>query len=471
MKRVGNLYSSITKFNNLLLAAKKAQRCKRLSKYSTYKPMFHTKFRWFATRFLTVLLTGLLAIVLGSCRASLRTSAPDPQSLTLMGTITGKGIQDIQQTIAPFSDRSGIRITYQGTDALTTLLPLQIAAGNPPDLALFPQPGLMGDLVAEQALIPLESLVDPQLLDNALTPQWRFLGKIGEHTYGLPVRAYLKGLVWYVPQRFAEKGYEVPQSWAELEALTQQIIADGETPWCLGVESGEASGWVGTDWVEDILLRQSGEETYDRWVTHAIPFTDPAVANAFATFGHLVLNPKAVLGGKVGILSTNYGDAPLGLFQDPPGCYLHTQANFIPAFFPEEVNREAVDFFPLPGFTRAADASRLVVGAVQLGVLRDTPAVRSFLEYWLTPEPHKIWAGLGEHLSPYRDVAITDYPDRLSQKEAEILKSADILRFDASDAMPSAVGTGSFWAGMVDYLSGVELNTVLKDIDASWPRS
>jgi alpha-glucoside transport system substrate-binding protein len=429
------------------------------------------KFRGLASRWLTLLLTGLLAIVLGSCGASLGNSAPDPLSLTLMGTITGQGIQDIQQVVAPFSDRSGIRVNYQGTDALTTLLPLQVAAGNPPDLALFPQPGLMADLAAEQALIPLESLVDPHLLDTALSPQWRALGKIGENTYGLPVRAYLKGLVWYLPQRFAEKGYKVPQSWAELEALTQHIIAEGETPWCLGVASGEATGWVATDWVEDILLRQSGEDTYDRWVTHAIPFTDPAVEKAFATFGNIALNPKAVLGGKVGMISTSYGDAPLGLFRDPPDCYLHTQANFIPAFFPEGVNQEAVDFFPLPGFTETGDPSRLVVGAVQLGVLRDTPAVRSFLEYWLTPEPHKIWAGLGGHLSPYRDLAPTDYPDRLSQKEAELLKTANVLRFDASDAMPSAVGTGSFWTGMVDYLSGVELQTVLRDIDASWPPS
>ena len=419
-------------------------------------------------RLLTVLLTSFLALFLGACSASI---PPDSQSLTLMGTLTGKGIQDIEQVVAPFSDRSGIRVNYQGTDALTTLLPLQVAAGNPPDLSLFPQPGLMRDLVTEQALIPLESLVDPQLLETALTPQWRSLGKIGEKTYGLPVRAYLKGLVWYLPQRFAEKGYKVPRSWQELEALTQQIIANGETPWCLGVESGEATGWVATDWVEDILLRQSGEDTYDRWVSHAIPFTDPAVEKAFATFGKIALNPKAVLGGKVGMLSTSYADSPLGLFRDPPACYLHTQANFIPAFFPGDVNLEDVDFFPLPGFGGTADPSRLVVGAVQLGVLRDTPAVRSFLDYFLTPEPQKIWAGLGEHLSPYRDVESTDYPDRLSQKQADLLKDADILRFDASDAMPSAVGTGSFWTGMVDYLSGVELKRVLREIDASWPRS
>ncbi|MGA0199249.1 MAG: ABC transporter substrate-binding protein [Prochlorotrichaceae cyanobacterium] len=419
-------------------------------------------------------LTCLLAVCLVACtpadpQNALGTDPRRSETVTMLGTLTGKGIEDIQAVVAPFSDRSGITVDYQGTDAFTTLLPLQVAAGNPPDLALFPQPGLLKDLVTENALIPLESLVDEQALASALTEQWRSLGKIGEQTYGLPLRVYLKGLVWYLPQRFEDKGYEVPQTWEALESLTQQMIAEGETPWCLGLESGEATGWVGTDWVEDILLRQAGAETYDRWLNHEIPFTDPAVEKAFQTFGTIALDAQAVLGGKVGVLSTSFADSPLGLFRNPPGCYLHNQSNFISAFFPPQTNLEEVDVFRLPSFTTTADPSPIVVGAVQLGVLRDTPAVRSFLAYLLTPEPQRIWVGLGDHLSPYREVDISAYPDRLSQKEAKILKSAQTVKFDASDAMPSAVGTGSFWAGIVDYLSGVNLKTVLQEIDASWP--
>ena len=176
------------------------------------------KFRAF-----TVLWTIVLLICLAACQTKTAPQAEASKSVTVLGTLTGKGIQEIQTVVAPFSDRTGIHIDYQGTDAFTTLLPLNVAAGNPPDIALFPQPGLMKDLAAQHALIPLESLVDPKLLENALTDQWQALGKIGEHTYGLPLRAYLKGLIWYRPDRFREKGYSVPQTWEALQALSQKI--------------------------------------------------------------------------------------------------------------------------------------------------------------------------------------------------------------------------------------------------------
>ena len=50
---------------------------------------------------------------------------------------------------------------------------------------------------------------------------------------------------------------------------------------------------------------------------------------------------------------------------------------------------------------------------------------------------------------------------------------AETARFDASDLMPSAVGGGSFWTGMVDYTRNgpSSLDGILAEIDASWPAS
>ena len=50
-------------------------------------------------------------------------------------------------------------------------------------------------------------------------------------------------------------------------------------------------------------------------------------------------------------------------------------------------------------------------------------------------------------------------------------EQATAVRFDGSDLMPGEVGAGSFWKGMTDWVSGAaDLDTVLKQIDDSWPK-
>jgi alpha-glucoside transport system substrate-binding protein len=35
--------------------------------------------------------------------------------------------------------------------------------------------------------------------------------------------------------------------------------------------------------------------------------------------------------------------------------------------------------------------------------------------------------------------------------------------------MPGGVGSGTFWTGMVDWVSGKDTATMLAEVDASWP--
>ncbi len=218
-----------------------------------------------------------------------------------------------------------------------------------------------------------------------------------------------------------------------------------------------------------ILLRQAGPAVYDQWVSHEIPFADPQIKAAFETFGTIARNPQAVLGGTTGVISTSFGEAPRPLFDDPPGCYLHRQASFIVEFLPDRVDLSRdIDVFALPPID-PAQGQPVVIGGILFGVFNDTPAVRALMAYLATPEPHTIWAGLGSYISPHRQVSLDAYPNDLTRKPAEILQRADVLRFDGSDLMPGAVGTGAFWSGMVDYVDGQDLTTVLDHMDAAWP--
>ena len=236
------------------------------------------------------------------------------------------------------------------------------------------------------------------------------------------------------------------------------------------MESGKATGWVGTDWVEDIMLRTTSPETYDKWISNELPFTDSTVKQAFEHFGEIALNPDYVRGGTVGILSTSFGDASISLFDDPPGCYLHRQATFIEAFFPDSVDPNTdVDVFPLPTINADYGLPILIAGDI-FAMINDTSEARALMKYLVTVQPHNIRAKLGSYISPHSQVELSQYPDTITKLQAEILLNADVVRFDGSDMMPGAVGAGSFWMGMVDYIGGTDLDKVLFSIQKSWPQ-
>ena len=391
------------------------------------------------------------------------------KQVTILGVIVGEQQRKLEQALAPFTEKTGIEIVYEGTDTFATTLPIRVDSGNPPDLAMFPQPGLMADFALEGKLIPLNNFMTPEQLQSAYADSWLDLGSVDDTLYGVWYRASVKSLVWYNPKIFEKNGYEIPQTWSEMLTLSERLVAEGKTPWCLGMESGDATGWVGTDWVEDIMLRTAGASTYDRWITHEIPFTDNSVKNAFEIFGKIARNENYVYGGMVGVLSTPFGDSIQGLFGDNPSCYLHRQANFIASFLPEDINQaEDVAIFPLPSINSEQGLPILVAGDV-FAMFNDTPEARQLMEYLASEVPHEIAAGLGGYISPRSNIDLELYPDELTKKQAQILTDAEVIRFDGSDMMPGAVGTGTFWSGMVDYVGGTDVDRVLENIESSWP--
>jgi alpha-glucoside transport system substrate-binding protein len=255
----------------------------------------------------------------------------------------------------------------------------------------------------------------------------------------------------------------------ELNALTDQIVADGGTPWCIGLGSGGATGWPATDWVEDLLLRTQTPDVYDGWVTNEIPFNDPRIVAAIDEFGYFARNDAYVAGGAGAVASTDFRDSPKGLFSSPPQCYMHRQASFIPAFFPEgTVVGEDADFFYFPSYADK-DLGNPVLGAGTLwAITNDSPAAHALIEFLKPPEAHEIWMARGGFLTPLKSVDSSKFSDEATAKMNDILLGATTFRFDGSDLMPGGVGAGSFWTGMVDYAGGAPATEVADEIQQSW---
>ncbi|MBC7223543.1 MAG: carbohydrate ABC transporter substrate-binding protein, partial [Anaerolineae bacterium] len=386
--------------------------------------------------------------------------------VTVLGVWGGEELDNFREVVYPFTEKTGIGMAFEGTRDLAAVLTTRVQAGNPPDLAILPNPGQMVELAKQGKLVDISTFMDMDTLKQDYAQSWLDLASYEGKLYGIFYKAADKSLVWYNPKAFAAKGYEVPTTWDEMIALSDQIVADGGVPWCLGIESGAASGWPATDWIEDIMLRTAGPEVYDKWVAHEIPWTDPAVKTAWEYFGQIARNEQYVYGGTTGVLTINFGDSPAPLFDDPPGCYMHRQASFITGFFPEGVTEEDYAFFPFPQIDPQWGTPALG-GADLIVMLNDTPEARELMKYLASPEAQEIWAAKGGFLSPNKRVSLDVYPDATTKAIAEALVSAEVFRFDASDLMPAAVGAGSFWKGTLDYVAGEDLDTVLETIEAT----
>ena len=383
------------------------------------------------------------------------------QTLSITGPWTGKDKELVESVIAYFEAATGATVRYSGSDSFEQDVVISTQAGTPPNLAVFPQPGLAADMASQGFLEPLSQDTADWLVENYAAGQsWvdlsSYPGPDGKMAlYAFPYKIDVKSLVWYSPAAFDEMGYEIPQTLEELKALTEQIVADGATPWCIGLGSGAATGWPATDWVEDLMLRTQPPEVYDQWVTNEMLFTDERVVNAIGEYGWFARNPDFTPGGPEAVVSTDFRDSPAGLFSFPPECFLHKQATFIPTFFPEgtELGLDA-DFFYFPAYENE-DLGQPVLGAgTLLGITEDSEVTRGFIDFLKTDIAHEIWMAQSGFLTPLTSANKDAYANDTLKSLGEILTSATTFRFDGSDLMPSEIGADAFWSAMVAYTGG-----------------
>ncbi|GMQ98846.1 MAG: ABC transporter substrate-binding protein [Acidimicrobiia bacterium] len=394
---------------------------------------------------------------------------------------TGDEGASIQATFDVYNEATSGTVTYEGSDDFEAQLRIRVDGGNPPDIAITPQPGSICVFADAGEIVALEDMgMDIGALEAAHGTYFMNLGKCadGKH-YSIPTNANYKSIVWYNKPAFETAGYAIPTTWDEMVALSTQIVADGSTPWCIGLGSDAATGWPGTDWIEDIMVRTAGADVYNQWTSNELPFTDPAVQLAFDTFGEIMFGEGFVLGGADGVAAIDFRDAPDPMFNTPPACLMHRQASFISNFFPEgvELGTDAA-FFNFPAIDTSLPAAAMGGGELAM-VFNNRPEVAAALLAYSQPALQCIQAsGAGvpgiERISANAGTDVSCYTTDTVKLQASAVAAAlagDGFVFDGSDLMPPAVGQGSFWTGMVDWTRGTPTAEILTTIQDSWPSS
>ena len=385
-----------------------------------------------------------------------------------------------EQSWSEFESCTGIDIVYEGSDQFEAQLPTRIAGGNAPDIAFIPQPGLLAKLVSDGGpVVAPEGTVSN--VDTYWNPAWKSYGTVDGTFYAAPLGSNMKSFVWYSPTTFAANGYTVPPTWDALWALSDQMVADGVKPWCGGLESGGATGWPATDWLEQIMLRMYGGEVYDAWVNHELLFESPEVNAAMDVLAGWMKNPDYVNGG-FGNVQTIASTA----FQDAGGpilkgeCGMLQQASFYANFWTNfqegaTVGADGDAFaFYLPAIDEATAPQPVVGGGEFVAAFADRSEVVAVQNYLSSAEFATSKAALGTWVSANSGVPLDTYADgSIDQLSAQYLTDlGGTFRFDASDLMPAAVGAGAMWTEMTAWFAEDKPTAeVLKAIDAAWPTS
>jgi len=391
------------------------------------------------------------------------------------GSITADEGEQLKASWKDFTTCTGATVAYRGDKNFEQQIVVQAKSGNAPNVAIVPQPGLVKTLFATGKVVEAPASVAANV-DKYWDKGWKSYGTIDGKFYAAPLGANVKSLVWYSPKMFKAKGYEVPTTWDDMIKLSDKIVASGEKPWCAGIESGAATGWTATDWLEEVVLRQAGPDVYDQWVSHKVKFADAPIAKALATVGSIWKNPKYVnagIGDVSSIATTSFNNG--GLPIQSGKCYLHQQANFYGTNF-----KGTPTFSPtgdLYAFYEPAMGDKfgkpVEVGGEFVEAFSKNPEVQAFQWYLTTSH----WANNQSKVSKSRVSAnkgldVKNVADPINKLSVQILQDPKtVSRFDASDQMPAAVGAGTEWKQLTNWITGQDDATTLSAIDGSWPAS
>ena len=419
--------------------------------------------------------SGSAAALTGDCAKFQPYAGHSGTKVTMFASILSPESDNLEKSWADFSKCTGIKISYEGSNDFESQLPVRVSGGNAPDFAIIPQPGLLAQMVKSGKVVkpPAETVAN----EDKWSPVWKTYGSVNGTFYAAPMSANMKSLVWYSPKAFTAAGYEVPKTWADMMALSDKIAKAGTSkPWCGGIGSGTATGWPATDWLEEIVLGTYGGEVYDQWVNHQVKFSDEKITTAMQTLAGWMQNPAWVNGG-IGdvksIATTTFQDAGAPILAGK--CAMLQQASFYKAQWPAGTKVAAdgdIFAFHLPA-VNPSTPNPVEGGGEFLAAFSSKPEVQAVQNYLSSSDwaSSRVKAATG-WVSANQGVDKSLYTDPIDKLSADALTDPSAtFRFDGSDLMPAAVGSGQEWKSLTAWFAeGQSIQRVAADIDAAWPQ-
>jgi alpha-glucoside transport system substrate-binding protein len=390
----------------------------------------------------------------------------------VFGPVVDEPGRILADTLRDAGAGSGVTLRYVGVSSFNEQLEDRLERGDRPGIVLLSQPGLLDDLAARGVLAPVPDGVAATISSSYPADLVALTRTAEGEPAGVWLTVDVKSLVWYRPDEFDRRELAVPRTLDELAALSERVRtdSDGVAPWCLTMEAGASTGWVGTDWVEDYVLRRVGADGYQRWTDGQIPFGDPRIVAVFDELDTLLRRPGAVHGGRRSVLSVPWERTADELTADAPDCLMVHQGDFLRRELPAGtmIGPDGdVDIFQLPG-TDTSTPPPLIVGGMLATPLDGSTAVATAMSILAGIDVATRLDRTGQFISPHLGVEPSTIDDAATARLLDLVAASGDIRFDGSDLMPAAVGTGTFWTGMRNFFAGSPTRSVVDEIDAGW---
>ncbi|MFF4087147.1 ABC transporter substrate-binding protein [Streptomyces nigra] len=377
----------------------------------------------------------------------------DGETLEVAAVWTGTEQANFKKVLAEFEKRTGATVKFvPAQDPIINFLGSKVAGGQPPDIAMLPQPGAIKQAVDKKWAKPLGAEALKELQEN-YSQGWQDIGKVDGKQYGVYYKAANKSLIWYNAQAFENAGAAEPKTWDELLTTAQTVYDSGVTPFSVG----GADGWTLTDWFENIYLSQAGPEKYDQLAKHEIKWTDPSVKDALTALAQVWGKKDYVAGGAKGALQTDFPTSVTQTFTggDQPKAAMVYEGDFAQVNITQAKADVGTDAKVFP-FPTVGDTAPVVSGGDAAVVLEDSKAAQALATFLASPDAATIQAKLGGYLSPNKSVDNAAYPNEVQRRMAKALIDAgDDFRFDMSDQAPQAFGGTpgkGEWKALQDFL-------------------
>jgi alpha-glucoside transport system substrate-binding protein len=383
------------------------------------------------------------ALALGACGGGDDEGTQEGDGeVTIFSLWGGSEEAAFKKVLTQFTEDTGINTKYEAARDFLPVIRTRLNAGNPPEVGILPRPGFVDELARDDALIPLEDLgLDVDAINENYGDTWIDLATFEDTTYGVVAKANSKSTVWYKPTSFRENGFEIPETWADLETIVKGYKDKGETPWAVGAQ-GRDSSWTLTDWFEQIYVRTAGGDNYDKLFSGELAFNDATVKEALNEMLKHV-NDENVLRGIDGALSFSFQDGITRVFGKNPQAEMYMLGGFVGGIAiganPDLKPGTDIDFFPFPTI-KEEHGNPLVGSGDVAAAFVNNEDVAKLIEYLSTPEAGRIWVSTGAIVSPNKAVTEADYPNELVSKEAQQVVNAESFRFDGSDLLPGTLG-------------------------------
>ena len=390
---------------------------------------------------LTVLITTIFSLF-----------ANDPPEVVIIGPEFHEQ-QYFVEELNIIANELGIKIKYElVSDAETFIIDNPNSSSS---IAIIPNPQGVVNLAERKLIYSLDDvLVDNNSIFNLYPNHLISIVSHEDSIYGGWTRLFPNSLIWYDISKFEQHNVTFDSFETLLEG-TKKIADNGISPWCANSESSASTGWVQTNWMEDVLLTKYGPKVYDKWSKLKINASNVKIFLSIKHIEDFIFYDNHIYNGPGSITDKEFRNLPKVLLDDSTECFMSWSGHYFRYYIPEDyryLRDFAVTNVPKINFENS------VVGIGDNIVLtKDNELSKIVISKILSKNFGEIWSSYQdtEFISANQNFNKQIINNELTKFEYSIVHDAlqkDLFRYDASEIMARSIGSNLLWELFREYI-------------------